>query len=754
MRSRISRPALGSRVTWILLATAGVAGIGWLADDRPNTGRTGMSTTKPVSTNRLSQATSPYLQQHAHNPVDWYEWGPEALARARAEDKPIFLSIGYAACHWCHVMAHESFEDPAIAAVMNEHFINIKVDREERPDLDEIYMQATLVLTRGQGGWPMSVWLTPDLKPFFAGTYFPPTARHGRAGFREVCAAISRAWREQRDEIITQADKLGEVVQHQLRAAPAGDDALTLADLDETAEKLAGAFDTVSGGLVSGQTNKFPPSMALDVLLRSAVHRQPGAARQRHFIELVELTLDQMARGGIYDQLAGGFHRYSTDLQWLVPHFEKMLYDQALVSRIYLDAWQLTGKKLYARVARETFEYVLADLRAPEGGFYSSRDADSEGQEGKYYVWTRTEVLEILGPELGELVCAHCDIREDGNWQDPHEPDVPKNILHVRRDAGCCAKFFNMEPDAFCTELNEARARLLAARDKRVAPGLDDKILCEWNGLMISSLARGGSVLDEPRYVEAARQAAAFILAKLRVDGRLQRSYRAGQTVETAFISDYGALIEGLIELYEATFEQRWLDEAVALTRVALEHFWDTEHGAFFFTAHDHEQLIARSKDVRDGAVPSGNSLMLMNLARLAVMTGDKQFQARADEMLTGLAGEVQASPWASERFLAGVDFALSGPLELAVVGDPDDAATQALLRTIHSRYLPNRVIMLHNPAAPAASVDAPLLKGRTLVGGKPAVYICENYTCRQPVMTPAELEHALPRLDLSSTAE
>ncbi len=703
-----------------------------------------MTTSASRPPNRLGRAASPYLRQHAGNPVDWHEWGPEALERARREDKPIFLSIGYAACHWCHVMAHESFENADVAAVLNAHFVNVKVDREERPDLDEIYMQATLVLNQGQGGWPMSVWLTPDRKPFFAGTYFPPTSRYGRPGFRELCEAIARAWGERRPDIMTQADKLTDVVREGLCARPGQGPPLDLDLVDATAEQLAAAFDTVSGGLLSGSTNKFPPSLAIDLLLRSAARQPTDSAQRKRFLELTTLTLDHMASGGIYDQLGGGFHRYSTDVEWHVPHFEKMLYDQALVSRSYLDACVATGKPRYRRIAAETLDYVLGDLRSPEGGFYSTRDADSEGVEGKYYVWTRDEVLAVIGSEDGELFCAHYDIRPSGNWNDPHDPGTPKSVLRELRDAKCCAKFYGIAEEECARRLARGREKLLAARRRRVAPALDDKVLCEWNGLTIASLARGGTVLGEPKYIEAAAQAADFVLGHHGRDGRLRRCWREGQVTSTAFLSDYAALIEGLLDLYEATFEKRWLDTAAALNRTAIELFWDEAEGGFFFTPADHEPLIARSKDIRDGAVPSGNSLQLMNLLRLAAILGDDELRRRAERTMTALADDVRQSPWSAERFLAAVDFARAGPIEIAIVGDPQQPATQALLKQVYQTYLPNRVLMLHNPARPDDNVRSPLPADRPLVDGRPTAYVCRNYTCGRPVTTPEELARQL----------
>jgi uncharacterized protein YyaL (SSP411 family) len=702
------------------------------------------SSTKPVHTNRLIDATSPYLLQHAHNPVDWYEWGSAALEKAKREDKPIFLSVGYSACHWCHVMAHESFENEQIAALMNKHFVNIKVDREERPDLDEIYMQATMLLNQGQGGWPMSVWLTPDRKPFFAGTYFPPTSKWGRPGFGDLCERIGELWRTKREAVEADAERLTGAVARSLRTPADPDASLTLDTIDRTVQLLAGVFDHGRGGVISGGSNKFPPSMALDLFLRTIARGGTDEPTRRQLRELVELTLDRMARGGIYDQLGGGIHRYSTDVDWLVPHFEKMLYDQALVSRIYIDAYQFTHKPLYARIAREIFDYVIHDLQSPEGGFYSTRDADSEDEEGKYYVWTKQEILAVLGQEAGELFCSYYDVSESGNWNDPHAPGVPKNILHVPRNLETVAKLNKIDPQELEKRLAASRRKLLDAGSKRVPPRLDDKILAEWNGLMIASLARGGAVLDEQKYIEAAAQAADFILTRQYDNGRLLRAYRDGRKLEAAFLTDYACMIEGLIELYEATFDWRWLDRAVELNKAAIEHFYDEHDGGFFFSADDHEQLIARSKDIRDGATPSGNSVQLMNLLRLSVMLGDEKLRTLAEETMNYFAARITQYPGTGERFLAAVEFALAGPVELAVVGDPSDARTQALLKKVNVTYLPNRVLLLSNPADADKNVDSPLLENRPLVAGNPAVYVCRNYTCQRPAATPKELASQL----------
>ena len=704
----------------------------------------------PNYTNRLIDATSPYLLQHAHNPVDWNEWGDEAIERARRENKPIFLSIGYSSCHWCHVMAHESFENEAIAKIMNEHFVCIKVDREERPDIDEIYMQATLIMNKGQGGWPMSVWLTPELKPFFAGTYFPPESRYGRPGFGELCERIAEAWSTKRDAIETDAARLTEFVDQSMRGvggvggAGEGTAAIDLAFIDAAADGLAGRFDDQRGGISGGGPNKFPPSVTLELFLRAIDRRGPDGANVEELRHLVDLTLDEMSRGGIYDQLAGGIHRYSTDPEWLVPHFEKMLYDQALVSRIYVDAWQATGNAEYRRVASDIFDYVLADLQSEQGGFYSTRDADSEGVEGKCYVWTREEVLTVLGAEEGALFCKFYDVSAAGNWNDQHDPGTTKNVLHVPHDLATFAKAEKLEPAEVERRLAASREKLLAARATRTAPSRDDKILVEWNGLMIAALARGGALFDEPKYSQAAARAADFLLEHQYADGRLLRAFRDGRKLETAFLTDYACLTFGLLELYEATFDRRWFDAAVKLNDATIEHFWDSSDGGFFFTPDDGEKLITRARDVRDGATPGGNSIQLMNLLRLAAMRDDARLRQLAEKSIAALGPQARQSVGAAECFLAGVEFALEGPVEIAIVGDPADKRTQALLREVRNTYLPNHVVMLLDPAHRDRSPPSPLLTARPLVDGQPAAYVCRNYACQRPVTTPEELRAQL----------
>jgi len=528
-----------------------------------------------VRTNRLIDSTNPYLLQHAHNPVDWYPWGEEALNKAEAEDKPIFLSIGYAACHWCHVMEGESFEDEEIAGILNEHFVAIKVDREERPDLDEIYMSATILYNKGQGGWPMSVFLTPKQKPFFAGTYFPPESRMNMPGFKDILLTITRIWEEDREKITESADVLSEAVK-KLNTLTQPTGTVSREMVSKVANRMAEVFDRKKGGLLSGHTNKFPPSMTMSLMLKE-YHRTAQQDRPNDYLlEITLLTLDHMANGGIYDHLGGGIARYSTDPDWLVPHFEKMLYDQALVSGIYIEAYQFTRNKRYANVARDIFDYVISDLRSPEGGFYSSRDADSEGVEGKYYVWSKAEVMSVLGEHAGDIFCSYYNVTEQGNFEG-------HNILNIQRDLQTVARLHQVEPGEAKAILADARTKLLKTRSKRVPPGLDDKVLTSWNGLMIASLARGGRILEEMNYIKAGARAADFILNEMSRDGRLLRSYRKGKAHTNGYLVDYSFLIEGLLALYQATFQPRWLMEAIRLNEDMIDYFWDETGGGFFF---------------------------------------------------------------------------------------------------------------------------------------------------------------------------
>jgi uncharacterized protein len=693
------------------------------------------SSTAFQKTNRLIHSTSPYLLQHARNPVDWYPWGEEALRRAVAEDRPIFLSIGYSACHWCHVMERESFEDETVARILNDHFVPIKVDREERPDLDEIYMSATMLANQGQGGWPMSVFLTPAGRPFFAGTYFPPRSAFGRPGFKDLLMRIIEAWDSNRSQINEYAGNLATAVAQFSRPNP-GDEVIPREMIARAADGLADSFDRSTGGMISGGSNKFPPSMAMGLMLRECHHGRGDGKPREELLALVELTLDHMARGGIYDQLGGGICRYSTDPQWLVPHFEKMLYDQALVSSIYTEAFLFTRNAAYGRVACEICDYVLRDLLSPEGGFYSARDADSEGVEGKYYVWTKREVLESLGEEAGALFCSCYDVTDAGNWEG-------KNILNVPRDLETVVKLQAVAPDELARKLEEGRHRLLEVRNRRVPPGLDDKVLAGWNGLMIAALARCGRATGERRYVEAAERAANFILHGASRDGRLLRTWRAGQAHTGGYLDDYAFFIEGLLDLYEATFAPRWLLEAIRLTDEMVAHFWDDAEGAFFYTADDAERLIVRSKDSRDGAIPSGNSVALMDLLRVSAFQGRPDLRERAELCMRAFAGNVQQMLTGFERFLAGVDFYYGPRREVVIAGALADPATQALIGAVNRVYDPNRVVLLADPSGPQAEgwpECVPMLAGKEPVSGRPAAYVCRSGACRQPVTNADEL--------------
>ena len=699
----------------------------------------------PAHTNRLIGETSPYLLQHAHNPVNWHPWDESALKRARNENKLIFLSIGYAACHWCHVMEHESFEDDEIAALLNRDFISIKVDREERPDLDEIYMSATMLYSGGHGGWPMSVFLAPDLKPVYAGTYFPKENQYGRPGFRTVLTQVAAAWKERAPQIAAESGKVVAALERVHGAGEAGD-VLPRERVAAAADEVFRSFDANHGGIPSG-SNKFPPSLAIDLLLRE--YHDSG---HRGYLSIVERTLERMGQGGIYDQLGGGIARYSTDEKWLVPHFEKMLYDQALVASTYLDALQATEsadlKTLFEEKARGILDYVLRDLTDSGGAFYASEDADSEGLEGKFYVWTRQELLERLGPREGRIAAAHFGVSGVGNWLHPgdaHVPRGPKNILHAARPAETIAKVENLDVAWVEKAIAEAKRKLFHARALRVRPGLDDKVLSGWNGLMITSLAKAAAVLDEPRYREAASRAAEFILKSMCPGGRLLASYGKGRARLKGYVTDYAFFIEGLIELYQAGGEVRRLEEAARLTDTAVEYYWDEAAGGFFFTASDHEPLLVRSKTANDGAIPSGNSVMLSNLLKLSILLDRNDYRPKAERIIRVFAGSgAMRTPWGHERLLAGVEAFHEGFAEVAVVGAPEDPATQALLAALYARYLPNKVVARLNPADLDASGKVPLLAGRTPVDGRPAAYVCRHFVCLEPVTEPEGLARLL----------
>ncbi len=668
--------------------------------------------------NRLADETSPYLQQHAHNPVDWYPWGPEALARARVEDRPILLSIGYAACHWCHVMERESFEDPAIAAMMNDRFVNIKVDREERPDLDSIYMRAVQALS-GQGGWPMTVFLTPDLKPFHGGTYFPPEDRGAMPGLPRVLAAVSDAYRDRRGQVTETAERLGAQLRQDPTSGGPGSP-LSPVLLDEAFAALSSGLDGTNGGF--GGAPKFPQPSAIEYLLRHA-HRtgDPSATA------MASLTLDRMARGGIYDQLGGGFHRYATDPEWLVPHFEKMLYDNALLVRLYLHGYQATGRAVFRRVAVETVDYVLRDLRDPAGGFYTSRDADSEGREGLFYIWSQAEVTDLLGPDDGALFSRLYGIT-------PQDGFEGRSILHLPEAAEDVAAALGMPLDELEARVARGSALLLAARDDRAPPARDDKVLTAWNGLMLGALAEAAAVLGRPDYLRAAEANAAFLLHSLREDGRLLRTWRDGRAKLKGYLEDHAFLIDGLIALYETSFDLRWLQEARALADTMLDLFWDPSSEGFFDTGTDHEELLTRPRDVTDGAMPSGASAATLALLRLGALTGVSRYRAPAIAALEGIAPLLGRHAIGLGHWLCALDFALSSPKEVVIVGGRGEPDTAALLSALHGAYLPNKVVAgLESEDDPAAE-DLALLEGRHRVGGRATAYVCQNFACRMPV--------------------
>ena len=680
--------------------------------------------------NQLTNETSPYLRQHADNPVNWYPWGDQALARAKAENKPIFLSIGYAACHWCHVMAHESFEDPATAAIMNDLYINIKVDREERPDLDQIYMAATIAMT-GHGGWPMSVWLTPEGQPFYAGTYFPPKPRYNMPAFTQVLQAVHAAWLDRQAEVRESANKISAALDDDFltRLMPNAPKQLTPAVVTSVPQTLWKNYDRRNGGW--GTKPKFPQPMLIEVLLRLALREGNNLAR-----DMAENTLRKMAEGGMYDQLGGGFHRYSVDELYLVPHFEKMLYDNAQLARVYLHAYQLTGNPFYKTVCEDICDYVLRDMTDKKGGFYAAEDADSEGVEGKFYVWTPAETLAILGDELGALFNAAYDITPTGNFEG-HA--IPRRIL---TDEDLAAKF-DLDPDRVAYWLSVARDQLFAVRSQRVRPGLDDKIITAWNGMMLAALSEAARVLNRPDYAAAAIKNATFLLETMRApDGRLFRTQRKDSPPKIGgFLEDYANLADGLFELYQTTFDEAYFIAARDLINTALTHFRDPA-GGFFDTADDAETLFMRPKDVQDNATPSGNAVLTDLLLKLSALTGNGDYTDIALTTLCALQPAMQQMPSGFARWLQAADFTLGDRREVALVGDPTDPATQALLTVLRTAYRPYLVVALRQPTQTTSAIA--LLDHRTLINGQPAAYVCKNFYCELPVTTPTDLAQLL----------
>ncbi len=681
--------------------------------------------------NRLQHETSPYLLQHKNNPVDWYPWGEEAFQKAKAEDMPVLLSVGYSACHWCHVMEHESFEHEPTAKIMNEWFVNIKVDREERPDVDDIYMQAVQAMSNGQGGWPMTVFLMPDGRPFFGGTYYPRESRYGMPSFRQVLETMHDYWVNKRDLVEQQAASLTQSLDRSQLRIDSDDSGLNSSLLETATHRIIGNFDAKNGGF--GHSPKFPNPMNLEYLLRTYDHTNDSKP-----LHVVKHSLRKMANGGIYDQIGGGFHRYSVDAIWLVPHFEKMLYDNAQLSRLYLHAYQATDDAFYREIAEEIYDYILREMTSPEGGFYSTTDADSEGEEGKFFVWHIDELREALQPILDEVPDAvevaveYWGVTRAGNFEG-------KNILHVPNEADVAAARLNISEEALRDKLAQIKDRLYAVRTSRVAPGLDDKVLAAWNGMMLASLAEAARVLGRDDYLNAAERAGDFLLEKMRSEtGRLYRSYKNGTAKINGYLEDYANVIDALLELYQSTFVEKWFNEARTLVNTVLDHF-RADDGGFFDTSDDHENLITRPRQLQDNATPSGNAMMAKQLLRLAAYTGDSRYEEAARAVLRPLIPAMQQYPQAFGEALNAADLLVHGIHEVAIIGNPVQEATEELLNTVRKPYRPNVITALARGNVDGEA-NIPLLSYRTMRNDQPTVYVCRNFTCQMPVTTADEV--------------
>ena len=700
---------------------------------------TALANELPLHSNRLAQEKSPYLLQHAHNPVDWYPWSEEAFRKAAAENKPVFLSIGYSTCHWCHVMERESFENPATAAILNRDFVAIKVDREERPDIDGVYMQY-VIATTGSGGWPMSVFLTPDKKPFYGGTYFPPQDRYGMPGFPTLLSSIAEAWKTRRHEILHSADSAVKFLSDEKTSAPEKN-ALGPAALDHAFSHFEGSFDAERGGF--GGAPKFPRSHAISFLLRYWKRTGSGKA-----LVMSRRTLDAMKDGGIYDQLGGGFHRYSTDNLWRIPHFEKMLYDQALLVNTYVEAYQATGDPEYARVVRETLDYVLRDMTDCDGGFYSAEDADSadaahpgEKKEGAFFLWTEQEIRNLLGEKGAAVFIYYYGIAASGNAvSDPHHEFEGKNVLYRAHTAEETASFLKTTPAEVEKSLEKSRGLLFSSREKRPRPFRDDKILTDWNGLMITGFAAASRALGEPRYAEAAAKAADFVSSKLS-DGRgnLLHRYRGGEAAIPGNLDDYVFMMEAYLELYEATFDLKWLDRARGTAEKMTALFRDDKRKGFFLTSHDAEALITRPKEVYDGAVPSGNSVAALALLKLGRMTGEERWERESADTLDAFGASVAASPANFTAMLEALDFAIGPSSEVVIAADEGNPQAVLFLKEIRGHFSPNQVVLWNRGGA-----GPEFLKDKAKIAGQPAVYICRGYVCQAPVTDLRKLKEAL----------
>jgi len=684
--------------------------------------------------NHLAQEKSPYLPQHAATPVDWYPWGEEAFEKARREKKPIFLSIGYSTCHWCHVMEHESFEDTEVAKLLNETFVCIKVDREERPDIDHIYMSVCQAMT-GSGGWPLTIVMTPDQKPFFTGTYFSKTGRFGRPGMMELIPRIKELWETKHKEIIESADRVAASLQQPARSTSG-------AELGETVLKTAQAqlaqrYDEIYGGFSNAP--KFPTPHNLNFLLRR--YRRSG---DKQILQMVEHTLHMMRRGGIYDHIGFGFHRYSTDHEWLVPHFEKMLYDQALLALAYLETHQITKNEECAQTAREIFTYILRDMTDPEGGFYSAEDADSEGEEGKFYVWTQKELCNLLSADQADLIVKVFGVTAKGNFAEEASGKLTgSNILHLKQPLSEVASDLKLSEKELHARLEAIRTKLFTVREKRIHPYKDDKILTDWNGLMIAALARGAQVLKEPRYAQAAQKAVDFVQKNLINDkGRLFHRYRNGDAAIQASISDYAFFIWGLLELYETNFDVTYLQKALDLNEDLLKHYWDEKSGGFFFTPDDGEKLIVRTKEIYDGAIPSGNGVAMLNLLRLARITGNTKLEEKAAAIGKTFSNDISRYPAAYTQLLCAVDFGVGPTYEVVIAGKAQAPDTQTMLKTLQAEFVPNKVVLLR-PAAedkPPITRIAEYTQHQIPQNGKATAYVCLNQNCKSPTNDPAQM--------------
>ena len=687
--------------------------------------------------NRLQYEKSPYLLQHADNPVDWYPWGDEAFKKAKEENKPIFLSIGYSTCHWCHVMAHESFEDPEVAELMNKTFINIKVDREERPDIDGIYMNVCQMMTGG-GGWPLTIIMTPDKKPFFSGTYFPKESRYGRVGLIDLIRKTDSLWKNSREEVNNASEEILKILKKSSTASPGKE--IDESFLKITYLQLKDRYDSKNGGF--GKAPKFPTPHNLLFLLRFWKRTDNKQA-----LEMVEKTLKAMKQGGIYDHVGHGFHRYSTDRNWTLPHFEKMLYDQALLAMAYTEAYQATGNQEYRKTAEEIFNYVLRDLTSPEGGFYSAEDADSEGVEGKFYIWKEDEIKSILGDKDADLFINVYNVKKAGNFRDEASMEMTgQNILHITKPLAETAKELKIPLPELESRLESSRKKLFEVREKRIRPHRDDKILTDWNGLMIAALSKASRAFNKPRYAEAARKAADFLLSKSRKsDGRLFHRYRDGEAGITGYLDDYAFFNWGLIELYEATFDIKYLQTALALNNEMIKHFQDTKNGGFFLSADDGENLLIRQREIYDGAIPSGNSIAMLTLLKIARITGNPDFEKMAANIGRTFHKDVAKTPMAHTMLMCAIDFAEGPSQEIVLVGNPGSGDTGKFLDVIYKGYLPNKVVIF-KPGDESQEITkiAGYTTDQKSIDNKMTVYVCMNFSCKKPVTDVEELKKLL----------